>query len=410
MLSSRAALIGRDNPLPTSSGVTFESVAAGSYVSALGTSWTHTVGASANCLLVAVNGNGSFQPTMSIDTGQQFTLLNGFFYTSFGNLYYHLYGLMNPTPGTRTITVNIAAFGGFSCGGSSIAYSGVSGFAASGTRYNGNVTTLDWGLPAFPGAVAVQQTNGTGWTGATQISRQSSGGAGWQESRNNTAVAAATVKGTANAVLGTSVTIPAHDVGDVIVVFAYSNVISGAPTAPAASGTVPSWSLIQGGGGNTNGSGVWHFTATANNHTSGTFTNCTGLIAVVIEGVHPTTPIGGVSQTNANAAFSATAAITQSVTTGTSCLLYFHGHRQVTAWSAPPTGFTRQAAVATSGGVCLNTKDDTTTDGAVAQVVDTSAGYRGQIVEIQANTATTRAFSTTWATASGYAAVGVVLK
>jgi hypothetical protein len=308
--------------------------------------------------------------------------------------------------------VNIAVFGGFSCGGSSIAYSGVSGFAASGTRYNGNVTTLDWGLPAFPGAVAVQQLNGTGWTGATQISRQSSGGAGWQESRNNTAASAATVKGTANAVLGTSVTIPAHDVGDLIVIFAYSNVISSAPTIPAASGTVPSWTLIQGGGGNTNGSGVWSFRATATNHTSGTFTNCTGLIAVVIEGVHPTTPVGGFAQATANASgVSGAPAITQRVTNGSSCLLYFHGHRSyVTTLGAAPAVFTRRAEAIGSAGICLNTKDDTTTDGAATQTDNGNGGYIGQTVEIQANTATTRAFSTTWATASGYAAVGVVLK
>jgi hypothetical protein len=179
-------MIGKDNPLPTQSGIAFESVATGSYVGGLGTSWTHTVGASANCLLVAVNGNGSFPPSMSIDTGQRFTLINGFFYTSFGNLYYYLYGLMNPTPGTRTITVTIPSFGGFSCGGNSIAYSGVSGFAASGFRYNGTVTTLAWGLPAFPGGVAVQQINAGNWTSLTQTSRQSSGGAAWQESTVNT--------------------------------------------------------------------------------------------------------------------------------------------------------------------------------------------------------------------------------
>jgi hypothetical protein len=405
-------MVGKDNPLPTPSGIAFESVATGSYVGATATSWTHTVGASANCLLVAVNGNGSFPPSMSIDTGQQFTLINGFFYLSFGNLYYYLYGLMNPTPGTRTITVTIPLFGGFSCGGSSIAYSGVSGFAASGFRYNGTVTTLELGLPAFPGGVAVWQTNGPGWTGATQISRQNSGGAGWQESRDNTASAAATVKGTANAVLGNSVSIPAHDIGDVIVVFAYANGINSAPTPPAASGTVPAWTLIQGGGGNTNGSGVWRFTATANNHTSGTWGSCTGLIAVVIQGVHPTTPVGGFAQATANAnSFSAAPAITQRVTNGSSCLLYFHGHRSnVTTLGAPPAGFTRRAEAIGSSGICLNTKDDTTTDGAAAQTDNGNGGYVGQTVEILANTAVSRNFSTTWSSPAGYTAVGVVLK
>lgn len=185
MLSSRAALVGKDNPLPTSSGIAFESVAAGSYVSALATSWQHVLTSPVNCLLVAVNANAIYSPSMSIDTGQTFTLLNTFYYSSFANTWFYLYGLINPTLGTRTITVSVPAFGGYSCGGSSIAYSGVSGFAANGTGYNGQVTNLTWGLPAFPGGVAVQQIT-PGWTSLTQTSRQNSGGAGWQESTVNT--------------------------------------------------------------------------------------------------------------------------------------------------------------------------------------------------------------------------------
>ena len=609
MPSSRAVLVGRDNPLPTSSGVTFESVAAGSYVSAIATSWQHVLTSPVNCLLVAVNANAIYAPSMSIDTGQTFTLLNTFYYSSFANTWFYLYGLINPILGTRTITVSVPSFGGYSCGGSSIAYSGVSGFAANGTGYNGQVTNLTWGLPAFPGGVAVQQIT-PGWTSLTQTSRQNSGGAGWQEStvntgntrnfsttyggltipgavgvvlkgqvtptptptfvdtatgpvvtgagiltstwnhtiaagtncllvgvfsndlaygptalsidsggpftvlrtieyasfgevhytlygllnppvgtrtltttafaygiqgvsaaysgvssfaathattitgtnitfglpadpgglavafvssgwssltqtsrsnpatglgwqesRNNTATNA-TVKGTANAVLGTSVTIPAHAVNDVIVVFAYQNGIAAAPGAPAASGTVPPWSLIQGGGGNSNGSGVWSFTATATNHTSGTWTSCTGLIAVVIQGADPTIPVGGFAQTTANASgVSGAPAITQRVTNGSSCLLYFHGHRSnVTTFGAAPTGFTRQAAAVGSSGICLNTKDDTRADGAATQADDGNGGYVGQTVEILGNPDDARNFSTTWAASAARGAVAVVLK
>lgn len=347
---------------------------------------------------------------MSIDTGQAFTFLNALGYVAFGNIYYYLYGLMNPTVGTRTISTSIGAFAGYAVGGTSIAYSGVTGFAANVATF-ANSTGLTLSLPAFPGGVAVMGTN-SGWSSATQTSRQNSGSLGWQESTVNTASAAATVKGTANAVLGTSVTIPAHAVGDVIVVFAYVNGLNSAPTPPAASGTVPAWTLIQGGGGNTNGSGVWRFTATATNHTSGTWGSCTGLIAVVIEGVHPTTPVGGFAQATANAnGVSGAPAITQRVTNGSSCLLYFHGHRSnVTTLGAPPAGFTRRAEAIGSSGICLNTKDDTTTDGAATQTDDGNGGYVGQTVEIQANTGTVRDFSTSWATSANHHAVAVVLK
>jgi hypothetical protein len=204
--------------------------------------------------------------------------------------------------------------------------------------------------------------------------------------RASSAASTATVKGTANAVLGTSVDIPAHSAGDVIVVFAYQNGISAPPTPPAASGTVPAWVSIQSGGGNSNGSGVWSFTATADNHTSGTWGSCTGLIAVVIQGAHPTRPIGGFAVANANASgVSGAPAITQSVTNGTSCLLYFHGHRSnVTTLGAPPAGFTRRAEAIGSSGICLNTKDVTTTDGAATQTDNGNGGYMGQTVEILA--------------------------
>ena len=397
--------------IPSPSGITFESVAAGSYVGALATSWQHVITAPANCLLVLVASNSISPPGMTIDTGQTFTFLNALGYASFSNIYYYLYGLMNPTVGTRTISTTIGAFAGYAVGGSSIAYSGVTGFAANVATFAATTTTLGLSLPAFPGGVAVMGIN-VGWSSATQTSRQNSGSFGWQESTTNT-VTSATVKGTANAVLGTSVTIPAHAVGDLIVVFAYQNGIAAAPTAPAASGTVPSWTLIQGGGSNSNGSGVWSFTATATNHTSGTWTNCTGLIAVVIQGAktnNTTSPIGGFALNSLNGASTAPA-ITQSVTNGTSCLLYFHGHRSnVTAFGAAPAGFTRRAEAVGSSGICLNTKDVTTSDGAATQTDDGNGGSVGQTVEILGNPASTQNFSTTWAASGTYHAVGVVLK
>ena len=412
--STRNALVGRQNPLPNPSGITFNSVNPNSPTITsgfgnTGATWTHTINPGDNCLLVGIYGNPVFVgvPGVSIDSGGPFTLLSSVGYTAFGWIAYALYGLMNPPVGTRTLSTGVFGYGS---NGTSIAYGGVSGFAAAAGTAAGNVFNLDLGLPAFPGGVAVTMKNG-GWSRTNQTARSTTGLA-WQESTVNTASAAATVKGTANAVLGTSVTIPPHAVGDLIVMFAYQNGIAAAPTPPAASGTVPSWALIQGGGGNSNGSGVWSFTATATNHTSGTWTSCTGLIAVVIQGAHPTTPVGGFAQVTANASgFSSAPAITQRVTSGSSCLLYFHGHRSnVTAFGAAPTGFTRQAAAVGSSGICLNTKDDTTTDGAATQTDDGNGGYVGQTVEIQANTGAVRNFSTSWPSLSNYHAVGVVLK
>lgn len=178
-------MVGRQNPLPTPSGITFQSVAAGAYVSATGTSWQHVITAPANCLLVLSVSNSLNPAAISIDTGQKLTLINGLGYVAFGNIYWYLYGLMNPTVGTRTITTSIGAFAGYSVGGASVAYSGVSGFAANATTFAGSTTTQTLTLPAFPGGVAVLGTN-QGWSSATQTSRQNSGSFGWQESTTNT--------------------------------------------------------------------------------------------------------------------------------------------------------------------------------------------------------------------------------
>lgn len=194
---------------------------------------------------------------------------------------------------------------------------------------------------------------------------------------------AATVKGTANANAGNSVTIPTHAIGDLIVLFAYRDGSTTQPSKPSAAGTVPAWNDIQSGtGANTNSERSAYFVATATNHTSGTWTNATGMIAVVIQG-HASSPIGGSARGGSTASNSATApSITQQQTNGKALILEFYGHRTVTAWSSAPSGYTRQASVATE--VCFNTKDSSTTDGSIAQPATTSSssGYRAQTIEI----------------------------
>lgn len=194
------------------------------------------------------------------------------------------------------------------------------------------------------------------------------------------------VKGTPNAAASTSVTIPTHAVGDLIVIFAYHDGTVTVPTIPTASGTVPAWVTIDSaaGGSFANSFVTAQFVATATNHTSGTWTGSTGMVAVVLSG-QASPPIGGhateisSSSTQANAP-----AITMSKTDGSSILLEFYGHRFVTAWSAVPTGYTRQASVATE--VCCNTKNSTTSDGSIAQLGTMSAlgAYGGATVEVLA--------------------------
>jgi hypothetical protein len=191
-----------------------------------------------------------------------------------------------------------------------------------------------------------------------------------------------------NSQAGATVTIPAHTAGDLIVIAAYRDGSTAVPTKPTASGTVPAWvDITAAAGANTNSLRTACFVATASNHTSGTWTNATGMAAIVFRGQKVGTgiaSIGGKAQTGGTQnGGSTTPAITPTATDGTSIQLHIHCHRTVTAWNAAPTGFTRVTAVATE--LAINTKDDTSTGTGVSQTgTTTSSGYRGEQIEILA--------------------------
>lgn len=78
----------------------------------------------------------------------------------------------------------------------------------------------------------------------------------------------------------TSVAIPTHQVGDMILVFTRGT--AAAPTVPAASGTVPAWVTLQSALANAIGLTSVAFIATATNTTTGTFTNATHICVLVL--------------------------------------------------------------------------------------------------------------------------------
>jgi hypothetical protein len=89
----------------------------------------------------------------------------------------------------------------------------------------------------------------------------------------------ATVVGQGSAA-ATSVAIPAHSVGDLILVFARGT--AAAPSVPAAGGTVPAWATLQTGLANAIGLTVVAFNATATTTTTGVFTNATHIAVLVL--------------------------------------------------------------------------------------------------------------------------------
>lgn len=203
------------------------------------------------------------------------------------------------------------------------------------------------------------------------------------------------VFGGATAANAITVSIPSHQTGDLIAIFAFSGANNTLPTAPSASGTVPSWVALDSNATGTSNcsSKTVYFVATANNHTSGTWTNVDSLIAVVVR-APAATPIGG--HANAGGTAGAGGAVAPSVTLthadGTSMLLHFFGMRtggSWTTWASQPSGYTQRALSinGTWGGVSIDTKNVTTSDGSVTQATDVSPSgnqYRGATIEILA--------------------------
>lgn len=203
--------------------------------------------------------------------------------------------------------------------------------------------------------------------------------------RNALLVPAATnkavfVSATSNA--GNTVTLPAHEVGNLILVSAHRDDLATIPSVPSASGTVPAWTTLLSGAGNTNALVTVWYVATNTNHTSGTFTNADTMMAYVVRGQDPW-PFGGTAEAGATSAADVICpAVTLSRQDGTSALLHIGAHRLATAVSAVPSGYTRRDTSSNSH-MFLNTKDITTTDGAMTQGVTTSSGgYRGHSLEI----------------------------
>jgi hypothetical protein len=207
---------------------------------------------------------------------------------------------------------------------------------------------------------------------------------------------ALTIEGSPNSANATSVTIPTHTSGDLIVIFAYRNSSTTVPSKPSASGNVPTWTDIDAPSGADSNSCRTAYAVGTGTTTSGTWTNATYLIAVVLRG-QDASPIGGHAESGSTSTTQAVApSVTMTRTDGTSQLLHFMGHRAQASvdssddWASPPAGYTQQEALWSSGivgGVLLLTKNTTTSDGSVTNTIPgtgTAVGYRGATVEILA--------------------------
>lgn len=188
-----------------------------------------------------------------------------------------------------------------------------------------------------------------------------------------------------DAASGSSVTLPSFVAGDIALTFAYRDGNNTPPTLHA------SWTNIASSGASNNSSRLGYRILQTGDTTTGTWTNATEIEVIVLRGQHDTTPIGAHSAGGASSNQISYAALTPTVTTGTSWVAGFAGHRSATdVNSKAVTGMTTRSGAITSLGVhtlagvgASFTQHDYTT------TVSASSGWRSYAVEVVADTPTT---------------------
>lgn len=191
----------------------------------------------------------------------------------------------------------------------------------------------------------------------------------------NAKKAAVTYKGAA-AALTTSVAIPSHSVGDMIIIYAQCHYLS-TLSKPSAGGTVPAWTDIAVQNGVKYQSYYMAYAiATATDTTTGTWTNAQTTMAIVVSG-QGASPIGGKNSTQQSTTSPSCPSVTLSNTSGSSLLLHIgcmeSGAYYTAAFSQ--AGYTGRLTPSgdSSARYRLFTKNDTTTDGSVATGTTTSS-------------------------------------
>ncbi len=179
----------------------------------------------------------------------------------------------------------------------------------------------------------------------------------------------------------TTVTIPAHQVGDLLVMFAYRDGNNTAPSLPTG------WTNIgTANGANSNSSRLAYRVTTATNTTSGTWTNATGLVVHVYRGQNIVTPIGENANNGGNSAIVTYPALTMIQTDGSSLVSGFAGHRSTnTSLEISPVDMINRTSFVNGTNEIVGHDTDvgaTSWGGANVNIGGANGGWRARTLEI----------------------------
>jgi hypothetical protein len=195
-----------------------------------------------------------------------------------------------------------------------------------------------------------------------------------------TGVSSITRQGSASSA-GTSVALPTHATGDMIVITAFDSAGGTNPSLPAGYTVIGSG--IPGG---VIASKTGYKIAASNAEVSGTWTGATSVHATVFRGIDSTTPFGATgSGTSASSGSMTYPALTLQNVDGSSWVYFAGIHQTATDFDNTPTGLTRRTTLDHSA--TFDTNAGVTSRSSQNVGVNASAAYRVFAVEIRANPA-----------------------
>jgi len=141
-----------------------------------------------------------------------------------------------------------------------------------------------------------------------------------------------------SSITSSSIALPTHKNGDLILIFAYRGTSNTPPSVPTSSATTPTWITMGSSGSNGTSSILAYAFATRSNHTSGTWTNATRLFVIILQNVASFGRVVGNSGSSNSINYPE---LTPQNINGTSVICAFGVHALASSTSGidtPPTG------------------------------------------------------------------------